>query len=114
MRNQKVASFLPTLRHKRIDKIGLGSSSFQSVWRLALGLVAPFCLSGCDKQRGEAVVVRKEHIAAAVPNSDRPPSASPTESRSDEELRPIRADEIMVDGYVMKPDARGTGHDPRA
>jgi hypothetical protein len=26
----------------------------------------------------------------------------------------MRDDEIAVDGYVMKPEARGTSHDPRA
>ena len=29
-------------------------------------------------------------------------------------LRPIGDDEITVDGYVMKPDVRGTSRDPRA
>ena len=31
-----------------------------------------------------------------------------------EELRPIGDDEITADGYVMKPEVRGTSHDPRA
>src|SRR4029453_8468413 len=35
-------------------------------------------------------------------------------STTHEELRPIGDDEITVDGYVMKPEVRGTSHDPRA
>ena len=32
----------------------------------------------------------------------------------DEQLRPMADDEIAVDGYVMKPEVRGTSRDPRA
>jgi hypothetical protein len=88
------------------------------VLRFVLGLLAIFCLAGCEKQRGEAVVLAKEHIAAAPPISETSPAdpaASPNEiSTTSEELRPIGDDEITVDGYVMKPDVRGTSRDPRA
>ncbi len=80
--------------------------------RFVLGLLAIFCLAGCEKKSGEAVVLTKEHIAAAPPASETAtPSASAT---SDEQPRPIGDDEITVDGYVMKPEARGTSRDPRA
>jgi hypothetical protein len=68
--------------------------------------------SGCDKKSGEAVVLAKEHIDAALPNAETP-SAELTPS-PDEQLRPMADDEIAVDGYVMKPEARGTSRDPRA
>ena len=69
-------------------------------------------VTGCEKKRGEAVVIAKEHIDAALPIAETPnaqfaPSA-------DEHLRPMRDDEIAVDGYVMKPEVRGTSRDPRA
>ncbi|PYI75226.1 MAG: hypothetical protein DMF01_08245 [Verrucomicrobia bacterium] len=73
---------------------------------LAVGLV------GCEKQSGEAVVLTKEHIAAALPVGQTPTSQSAP--GADEQPRPVADDEITVDGYVMKPGVRGTGHDPRA
>jgi hypothetical protein len=88
------------------------------VLRFFLGLLTIFCVAGCEKQRGEAVVLAKEHIAAAPPISETSladPSASPSEiSNGAEQPRPISDDEITVDGYVMKPDVRGTSRDPRA
>ena len=88
------------------------------VLRFALGLLAIFCLAGCEKQSGEAVVLAKEHIAAAPPISETSPAGSPASpneiSTTSEQLRPIGDDEITVDGYVMKPEVRGTSHDPRA
>jgi hypothetical protein len=81
------------------------------VLRLVLGFLVIFCLTGCEKQSGEAIVITKEHIAAAPPASETAtPSASAT---SNEQPRPIGDDEITVDGYVMKPDVRGTSRDPR-
>jgi hypothetical protein len=69
-------------------------------------------ITGCEKRSGEAVVLAKEHIDAALPIAETP---NPQSARSpDEKLRPMADDEIAVDGYVMKPDARGTGRDPRA
>jgi hypothetical protein len=80
--------------------------------RFVLGLLAIFCLAGCEKHSGEAVVLTKEHIAAAPPASETAtPNASAT---SEEQPRPIGDDEITVDGYVMKPEVRGTSRDPRA
>ena len=67
---------------------------------------------GCEKKSGDAVVLAKEHIAAALPIAERPNAQSaPT---PEEQPRPIADDEITVDGYVMKPEARGTSRDPRA
>ena len=86
--------------------------------RFVLGLLAIFCLAACEKQSGEAVVLAKEHIAAAPPISETSPAGSPASpneiSTSADQPRPIGDDEITVDGYVMKPEVRGTSLDPRA
>jgi hypothetical protein len=77
---------------------------------LALVFVSGF--SGCEKKTGYATVIGKEHIAAAPPTAETPSVQSvpgPTE-----QFRPIAHDEITVDGYVMKPEMRGTSRDPRA
>jgi hypothetical protein len=58
------------------------------------------------------VVLSKEHIDAALPNAETPKAQS--DPGPNEQLRPMADDEITVDGYVMKPEARGTGRDPRA
>ena len=82
---------------------------------VTLPLVAAFLIigvTGCEKKRGEAVVLAKEHIAAALPIAETP-NAQPAPS-PDDQLRPLADDEITVDGYVMKPEARGTSRDPRA
>jgi hypothetical protein len=77
---------------------------------VAAFLIIP--LTGCDKKSGEAVVLAKEHIEAALPTTETPNTES-TPNR-DEQLRPMADDEIAVDGYVMKAEARGTSRDPRA
>lgn len=86
-----------------------------------LRIVVPVCLvvisltiglSGCEKNRGEAVVLAKEHIDAALPTAETPNVQSATTPEA--ELRPMADDEIGVDGYVMKPEVRGTSRDPRA
>ena len=82
---------------------------------IVLGYVVALLLigsSGCEKNSGEAVVLAKEHIEAALPTTETPNTES-TPNR-DEQLRPMATDEIAVDGYVMKPEARGTSRDPRA
>jgi len=66
------------------------------VLRFVLGLLAIFCLAGCEKQSGEAVVLTKEHIAAAPPASET--ATSSASATSDEQPRPIGDDEITVDG----------------
>jgi hypothetical protein len=78
-------------------------------------VVAAFLITssaGCDKKSGEAVVLAKEHIDAALPTKETPTTESTPSP--DEQLRPMADDEIAVDGYVMKAEARGTGRDPRA
>ena len=57
-------------------------------------------------------MLAKEHIDAALPIPETP-SAQSTAS-PDDQSRPMADDEIAVDGYVMKSDARGTSRDPRA
>lgn len=74
-----------------------------SVFRLALVLTAVAGLVACEKRSGEAVVLGKEHIDAAV--------ESPTPGDG---ANGNRDDEITVDSYVMKQEVRGTGRDPRA
>ena len=69
-------------------------------------------VTGCEKKRGEAVVMAKEHIDAALPTAETPNAQSATSP--DEQRRPMGDDEIAVDGYVMKPEVRGTSRDPRA
>jgi hypothetical protein len=69
-------------------------------------------MTGCERNSGEAVVLSKEHIDAALPNAETPKAQS--DPGPNEQLRPMADDEITVDGYVMKPEARGTGRDPRA
>ena len=56
-------------------------------------------MTGCEKNRGEAVVLSKEHIDARPPTAE----TSNAQSRSgpDAEIRPMADDEIAVDGYVM-------------
>jgi hypothetical protein len=40
-----------------------------------------FSLGGCEKHRGEAIVLAKEHIAAAPPISETSRPLVPTESQ---------------------------------
>ena len=67
---------------------------------------------GCEKKSGEAVVLAKEHIAAAPLIAETPNAQSA--AGPSEQPPPVADDEITVDGYVMKPEARGTSRDPRA
>jgi hypothetical protein len=77
---------------------------------VAASLIIP--LTGCDKKSGEAVVLAKEHIDAALPTAETPKAQSEPDPTA--EIRPMADDEIAVDGYVMKPEERGTSRDPRA
>ena len=69
-------------------------------------------VTGCEKNSGQAVVLAKEHIDAALPTAETPKAES--EPGPTGEIRPMADDEIAVDGYVMKPEVRGTSRDPRA
>ena len=84
----------------------------RSVLTFAAAAYLITAITGCEKNRGEAVVLSKEHIDAAPPSAETPNAQS--RSNPDAEIRPMAEDEITVDGYVMKPDARGTSRDPRA
>jgi hypothetical protein len=57
-------------------------------------------------------VLAKEHIDARLPTAETPNTESTP--GPDEKLRPIADDEVAVEGYVMKPEARGMSRDPRA
>ncbi|MGE5376430.1 MAG: hypothetical protein ACM3XO_15335, partial [Bacteroidota bacterium] len=67
-------------------------TSFVGMLLLTIGL------SGCDKKSGEAVVLAKEHIDAALPTAETPNAGS--EPGPTAEIRPMADDEIAVDGYV--------------
>ena len=69
-------------------------------------------VTGCEKNSGGAVVLSKEHIDAAPPNAETPNAESAP--GANDEVRPMADNEIAVDGYVMKPEERGTSRDPRA
>jgi len=82
-------------------------------------------LAGCSRKSGEAVVLEKEHIAAAeiretpsaAPvNPITSPTLVPGSAANDEAetARELKPSEIVVNGYVMEKDVRGTGRDPRA
>jgi hypothetical protein len=79
------------------------------------GVIAAFlvvALVSCEKNSGEAVILAKEHIDAALQTAETPnsqPAPGP-----DDQVRPMADDEIALDGYVMKPEVRGTSRDPRA
>ena len=95
-----------------------GSLTSSVVLRFVIGFVAVFCVVGCEKHNADAVVLAKEHIAAAAATDELPSgegAASPNEPTTrTEQPRPIGDDEITVDSYVMKPEVRGTSRDPRA
>jgi hypothetical protein len=77
--------------------------------RGSFAVVGMLLVAGCQKKEGQAVVLTKEHIAAAEPR--------PSESASEMTPPPVREmarDEIAIDGVVMKKRDRGTGRDPRA
>jgi hypothetical protein len=81
-----------------------------STWVVAACLI--IAITGCEKNSGEAMVLSKEHIDAAPPNAETPKAQS--DPSPTVEIRPMADDEIAVEGYVMKPEVRGTSRDPRA
>jgi hypothetical protein len=101
-------------------RANLGLTRTNQVTEMLRTSVPPFvvivfliiAVTGCEKKRGEAVVLAKEHIDAALPTAETPNAQSAPSP--DEHLRPMRDDEIAVEGYVMKPEERGTSRDPRA
>ena len=93
--------------------------------RIVVSGMILLALAGCSRKSGEAVVLEKEHIAAAeiretpsaAPvNSIRSPTLAPGFTANDEAetVRELKPGEIVVNGYVMEKDVRGTGKDPRA
>ena len=88
------------------------------------GMAVLLSFAGCSKKSGKAEVLEKEHIAAReivstpTPDPNATPRAiaasSPEPSPRYEEAPELAEDEIDVDSYVMKKDARGTSRDPRA
>jgi hypothetical protein len=77
--------------------------------RGSFAVAAILLVAGCQKKEGQAVVLSKEHIAAAEPK----PSESPSEM-TPPPVREMARDEIAIDGVVMKARDRGTSRDPRA
>lgn len=97
----------------------------QIILGLVAVLIATMTAAGCHKKGGPAMVLEKEHIAAkeitSTPAADESASPSSPTPGSDEVVsyeeatpRELAEDEIVVDTYVMKKDARGTSRDPRA
>ena len=93
--------------------------------RIVVSGMILLALAGCSRKSGEAVVLEKEHIAAAeiretpsaAPvNSITSPTLAPGSAANDEAetARELKPGEIVVNGYVMEKDVRGTGKDPRA
>jgi hypothetical protein len=80
------------------------------VIRFLIVFALAWTMAGCNKRSGEALVLAKEHIDAGERVE---PSATPG-SADNQPVRAMRDDEIEVDGYVMKPEVRGTSRDPRA
>jgi hypothetical protein len=101
-----------------LAKVGLTRSN--QITKVLRTSVSPFfvaafliiAVAGCEKNSGEAVVLAREHIDAALPTAETPNAQSTT--TPEEGIRPMADDEIAVDGYVMKPEERGTSRDPRA
>src|ERR1700730_19102957 len=76
-------------------------------------------LAGCEKKSETAVVLLKEHIPVreiGYTSPKKKKSAGPVRSGANEEEKAIKQEPgtITVDGYIMKPEDRGTGRDPRA
>jgi hypothetical protein len=104
--------------------MALCETAFHPVQVVVAGLII-LGLAGCVRKSGEAVVLEKEHIAAAenreTPsaeplNSITSPTVAPASEANDEAetAREIKPGEIVAGGYVMDKDVRGTAKDPRA
>ncbi|PYL60234.1 MAG: hypothetical protein DMF31_04995 [Verrucomicrobia bacterium] len=83
-----------------------------SVRACAIAIFVMIGVASCDRKSGEAVVIGKEHIDAALLTEGTPNAKS--EPSSNAQIRAMADDEITVDGYVMKTGVRGTSRDPRA
>jgi hypothetical protein len=89
-----------------------------------IGMALIMGFAGCSKKSGKAVVLEKEHIdvreIVATPSTEQAATpgevtaSSPEPTPRVEEAPELAEDEIAVDTYVMKKDARGTSRDPRA
>ena len=98
--------------------------AFRPARIIVSGLIL-LALAGCSRKSGEAVVLEKEHIAAAeiretpsaAPvNSITSPTLAPVSTANDEAetVRELKPGEIVLDGYLMDKNLRGTSKDPRA
>jgi hypothetical protein len=100
-------------------------NEIRNVLSCVICLSTILAFAGCEKKSGQAVIILKEHIPARekaqspakevanTPKSE--PSVRPKKPVINEEEEANRADgTITVDGYVMRPEVRGTGQDPRA
>ena len=85
-----------------------------NVRQIAVALCALLLCAGCRKHEGEAIVLAKEYIPAAASPAPIETSPAPEATPDDEARRELGENEIVVDGYVMTPEMRGTSRDPRA
>jgi len=81
--------------------------------RIIMSGMILLALAGCSRNSGEAVVLEKEHIAAGEIVSPTPTPASAANDET-ETARDLKPGEIVLDGYLMDKDLRGTSKDPRA
>ena len=75
-----------------------------SVRACAIAIFVMIGVASCDRKSGEAVVIGKEHIDAALPTAGTPNAKS--EPGPDAQIRAMADDEITVDGYVMNQGCR--------
>ena len=91
--------------------------------RIIMSGMILLALAGCSRNSGEAVVLEKEHIAAAeiretpsaAPvNSIASPTVAPGSAADDEAepARDLKPGEIVLDGYLMDKDLRGHEQGP--
>lgn len=83
-----------------------------------IGMAVILGSAGCWNKSGKALALEKEHIAAreiiATPKAEQIVSSKAPAPNEKEKPRELGKDEIVVETYVMKKDARGTSRDPRA
>jgi hypothetical protein len=99
-------------------------NEMRNLVKCAICLSAILAFAGCEKKSEQGVVILKEHIpvkekgkgpageGAKAPKSE--PSVRPAKPVANEEEMGRGDGTVKVDGYVMRPEVRGTGHDPRA
>jgi hypothetical protein len=99
-------------------------SEIRNILSFVICLSTVLAFTGCEKKSEQGIVILKEHIPArgkgkvAASAVARPPKSEkpvpPDKPLANEEEMGRGDGTIKVDGYVMRPEVRGTGQDPRA